>query len=336
MQLNIIHNEECLTGLRKLPDNSVDCCVTSPPYFNLRDYGVDGQIGLEDTPEEYILRMVEVFNEVRRVLKPEGTLWVNIGDSYAGSMKGAANYPENAMNYKHGTNRGTLGVATIVKKYSGYKRKDLIGIPWMLAFALRADGWYLRQDIIWNKRNTMPESVADRCTKTHEYIFLLSKSPRYYFDAESIAEPVADSTLQRISQNIDGQKGSDRVPGKTNGPMKAAIPRYEGKKYTKDPEVFYRTKSGNAYNYRPKRNKRSVWELSTARCKEAHFATYPEKLVQPCILAGCPEGGIVLDPFMGSGTTGLVAKKLGRNYIGFELNPDYAKMAERRINSILL
>lgn len=335
MVLNIIYNEDCFTGLRKLPDNSVDCCVTSPPYFNLRDYGVDGQIGLEDTPEEYILRMVEVFNEVRRVLKPAGTLWLNIGDSYAGSGRGAGDTKRSSAKQ-----RGNVGswAGDIHKPFKSeeIKPKDLIGIPWMLAFALRADGWYLRQDIIWNKRNTMPESVADRCTKTHEYIFLLSKSPRYYFDAESIAEPVADSTLQRISQNIDGQKGSDRVPGKTNGPMKAAIPRYEGKKYTKDPEVFYRTKRGNAYNYRPKRNERSVWELSTARCKEAHFATYPEKLVQPCILAGCPEGGIVLDPFMGSGTTGLVAKKLGRIYIGFELNPDYAKMAERRINSILL
>lgn len=286
MELNIIHNEDCLSGLRKLPDNSVDCCVTSPPYFNLRDYGVDGQIGLENTPEDYITRLVDVFREVRRVLKPEGTLWANIADSYA-------------------TSGG--------KVREGIKAKDLIGIPWMLAFALRDEGYYLRQDIIWNKMNTMPESVTDRCTKTHEYIFLLSKSPRYYFDAESIAEPVADSTLQRLAQNIERQKGSDRIPGKTNGPMKAAMPRFK-----------------------EKRNKRSVWDISTARYREAHFATYPEKLVQSCILAGCPEGGVVLDPFMGSGTTGLVAKKLGRNYIGFELNPEYAKMAEKRINSIML
>lgn len=308
MQLNIIHNEECLTGLRKLPDNSVDSCVTSPPYFNLRDYGVEGQIGLEDIPEEYISRLVEVFREVRRIQKPEGSLWVNIGDSYAGSMKGAANYPENAMNYKQGTNRGTLGVATIVKKYSGYKRKDLIGIPWMLAFALRADGWYLRQDIIWHKPSVMPESVLDRCTKAHEYIFLLSKSPKYYFDSSSISEPCV--TCDSSVRNRDETK-LNNTPGRTK-------------------------MQGLKTNHYTRRNKRSVWTVSTVPFKEAHFATYPEKLVQPCIMAGCPEGGIVLDPFMGSGTTGLVAKKLGRNYIGFELNPDYAKMAERRINSILL
>lgn len=220
MQLNTIHTGDCLEGLRKLPDNSVDCCATSPPYFNLRDYGVDGQIGLEDTPEEYISRLVEVFREVRRVLKPEGSLWVNIGDSYMGSMKGAANYPENAMNYKQGTNRGTLGVATIVKKYSGYKRKDLIGIPWMLAFALRADGWYLRQDIIWHKPSVMPESVLDRCTKAHEYIFLLSKCPKYYFDSSSISEPcvTCDSSVRnRDETKLNNTPGRTKMQGlKTN------------------------------------------------------------------------------------------------------------------------
>lgn len=307
MNKNTIYAIDCNLGLQKLPDNSVDCCVTSPPYFNLRDYGVNGQIGLEDTPEEYIFRMVEVFHEVRRVLKPEGTLWLNIGDSYAGSMKGAANYPENAMNYKQGTNRGTLGVATIVKKYSGYKRKDLIGIPWMLAFALRADGWYLRQDIIWHKPSVMPESVLDRCTKAHEYIFLLSKSPRYYFDGSSISEPCV--TYDFSIRNRDETK-LNNTPGRT---------KMQGLKTN---------------NY-TRRNKRSVWTVATVPFKEAHFATYPEKLIQPCILAGCPEGGVVLDPFMGSGTTGLVAKKLGRNYIGFELNPEYVEISNRRITKEL-
>lgn len=180
MDVNVIYNSECRLGLKCLPENSVNCCITSPPYYGLRDYGNDEQIGLEATPEEYIGKLVEVFREVRRVLTNDGTLWVNIGDSYAGSMKGAAQFPDNAMNYKQGTNRGTLGKATLVKQCTNCKPKDLIGIPWMLAFALRADGWYLRQDIIWSKPNPMPESVRDRCTKSHEYIFLLSKSHKDY------------------------------------------------------------------------------------------------------------------------------------------------------------
>lgn len=188
MNVNQIYNSECLQGLKYLPDNSIHCCVTSPPYYALRDYGDDAQIGLEKTPEEYIQKLVDVFREVRRVLTKDGTLWLNIGDSYASSMKGEASYPDNAMNYKLGTNRGTLGKATIIKKCMGYKSKDLIGIPWMLAFALRADGWFLRQDIIWHKPNPMPESVKDRCTKAHEYIFLLSKSKHYYFNSEAIKQ----------------------------------------------------------------------------------------------------------------------------------------------------
>lgn len=224
MEANIIYNIDCLTGLRNLPDDSIDCCVTSPPYFNLRDYGVSGQIGLEDTPEQYIQKLVGVFHEVRRVLAPAGTLWVNIGDCYAGSGKGAANYPDNAMKYKQGTNRGTVGRSAIVKKFDGYKSKDLIGIPWMLAFALRADGWFLRQDIIWAKPNPMPESMKDRCTKSHEYIFLLTKSPKYYFDCEAIHEKAV-----------------------TSGTIPTNAPRYGGNKYTATPEKFYRTKSGNAY-----------------------------------------------------------------------------------------
>lgn len=212
MNINQIYNAECFTLLQSLPDKSINCCVTSPPYYGLRDYGNDAQIGLEKTPEEYIKKLVDVFHEVRRILRDDGTLWVNIGDSYAGSMKGAASYPENAMNYKQGTNRGTLGKATLVKQCTGCKPKDLIGIPWMLAFALRADGWYLRQDIIWSKPSVMPESVKDRCTKSHEYIFLLSKNKKYYFDNYSIAE--AATSYDTIIRNRDITK-LNNTPGRT-------------------------------------------------------------------------------------------------------------------------
>lgn len=312
METNIIYNKDCLAGLRKLPANSVDCCVTSPPYYGLRDYGNDGQIGLEDTPEEYIARLSEVFDEVRRVLKPAGTLWLNIGDSYAGSGKGAAAYPENAKKYKQGTNRGCVASLKISYKYHTLcKKKDLIGIPWMLAFSLRAQGWYLRQDIIWHKPNPMPESVTDRCTKSHEYIFLLSKSPRYYFDSEAIKEPAVTKGSQPRGE------------------------RYKGRKYSAEPDKFYRTKSGNAYAYGEKRNKRDVWEVPVRPFSEAHFAVYPEELIQDCIKAGCPEGGIVLDPFMGAGTTGLVAARNGRKYIGFELNAEYISIANKRISDRL-
>lgn len=330
MIINTIYLGDCLDTLRAFPDCCIDCCVTSPPYYALRDYGEDNQIGLEDTPEQYIKRLSDVFDEVRRVLKPSGTLWLNIGDSYAGSMKGAAKFPDNAMNYKQGTNRGLLGKASVVKKLGGdYKPKDLIGIPWMLAFALRSRGWFLRQDIIWHKPNPMPESVRDRCTKAHEYIFLLSKSRHYYFDSEAIAEPVADATVKRLAQDIDAQKGAV-WPG-YEAQLKAKAPRYGGNKYTATPDKFYRTKSGNAYQPRAKRNKRDVWTVSTKACKEAHFATFPPDLIQPCILAGCPEGGTVLDPFIGSGTTGMVARILNRNYVGIELNQEYKELAERRI-----
>lgn len=309
MKTNEIINSDVIDALKDLPDNSVDCCVTSPPYFGLRDYGVEGQIGLEKTPEEYIAKLTEVFRHVRRVLKPEGTLWLNIGDSYAGSGKGAANYPENASKYKQGTNRGSVGFAKIAGNTDipGYKPKDLIGIPWLLAFALRAEGWYLRQDIIWNKPSVMPESVKDRCTKSHEYIFLLSKSKRYYFDSRSIAEPV--STFDNIVRERKTSK-LNNTPGRT--PMKGLVRN----------------------NYTTK-NKRSVWTVSTKPSKGAHFAVFPEQLVEPCIKAGCPEDGIVLDPFMGSGTTAVVARKLGRNFIGTELNPRFVELAKERLKQEL-
>ena len=321
-----------MSVLKTLEDESVNCCVTSPPYYNLRDYGVDGQIGLEETPEEYIQKLVEIFREVRRVLTKDGTLWVIIADSYAGSGKGASNYPDNAKKYKQGTNKGSVGTFLSKTVSADCKPKDLIGIPWMLAFALRADGWYLRSDIIWAKNNPMPESVKDRCTKSHEYIFLLTKSPKYYFDDEVIAEPVKESTVKRLSQpNIENQNGS-YTPSKINGKMKADAPRYGGKKYTENPEQFYRTKSGHAYDFRPKRKKRDVWNVSTQPFKGAHFATFPPKFIEPCILAGCPEGGIVLDPFAGSGTTGMVAREHGRDFILIELNEEYIKLCEERTN----
>lgn len=331
---NKIIEGDALAMLKTLDTASINCCVTSPPYYNLRDYGCDGQIGLESSPEEYIQKLVEIFREVRRVLKDDGTLWVNIADSYAGSGKGASNYPDNAKKYKQGTNKGSVGSYISKTTAVNCKPKDLIGIPWMLAFALRADGWYLRQDIIWQKPNPMPESVKDRCTKSHEYIFLLSKSPKYYFDGEAIAEPVADSSMARYSQDIEHQKGSDRVPGKTNGAMKAVKARYGGKKYTENPNLFYRTKSGNAYDFRPKRNKRDVWTVSTKPFKGAHFATFPPELIEPCILAGCPEGGIVLDPFAGSGTTGMVASQYGRHFVLIELNKDYVDLCQERVSGI--
>lgn len=324
---------DALSVLKTLDDESVNCCVTSPPYYNLRDYGVDGQIGLEGTPEEYIQKLVEIFREVRRVLTKDGTLWVNIADSYAGSGKGASNYPDNAKKHKQGTNKGSVGSYLQKTISADCKPKDLIGIPWMLAFALRADGWYLRSDIIWAKNNPMPESVKDRCTKSHEYIFFLTKSQKYYFDDEAIAEPVKDSTVKRMSQDIENQNGS-YTPSKGNGRMKAAAPRYGGKKYTENPDKFYRTKSGQAYNFRPKRKKRDVWAVSTQPYKGAHFATFPPKLIEPCILAGCPENGVVLDPFGGSGTTGMVARENGREFILIELNEEYVKLCEERTEGI--
>lgn len=332
MDLNKIYLGDNIETLKLIPDNRVDCCVTSPPYYGLRDYGTgtwvggdpncphmrkskqvigktvatgaveqsednlgvgdaiyksvcplcgavreDKQVGLEETPEEYIERLVSIFREVKRVLKDEGTLWVNIGDSYAGGA-GRWGGTDNIAT-KQTTNSGSLSEIGVVKKWKHeiIKPKDLIGIPWMLAFALRADGWYLRQDIIWNKPSVMPEPVKDRCTKSHEYIFLLSKSSKYYFD---------NGAMQESTSNFDGT-----------------------------------------------RNKRDVWVVNTAHYKEAHFATFPEKLIQPMILAGCPKGGVVLDPFMGSGTTGVVAKQNHRNYIGCELNEEYVRMAENRIKN---
>ena len=278
---------DAVEGLRSLPDSSISMCVTSPPYYGLRDYGSDQQIGTEETPAAYIERLVAVFREVRRVLREDGTLWVNIADCYAGSGKAV---------------------------WDGIKPKDMIGIPWMLAFALRADGWYLRSDIIWNKINCLPESVRDRPTKSYEHIFLLSRSPRYFFDADAIKEPITEESRKRY------QRG-----------------RSEGSKYG----VFSGDQCINGSDYGERmrgqklRNKRDIWHISTNSYRtDGHFAMFPEKLVEPCILAGSQEGGIVLDPFFGSGTTGAVAKRLGRRFIGIDLNPDYCRMAQNSIDAV--
>lgn len=264
--------------------------------------------------------LVSVFREVRRVLRADGTMWVNMGDSYA--TRSGSQPPTNTRNSCGHTAKHTP---------RGYKYKDLIGVPWQLAFALRADGWYLRQDIIWNKSNCMPESVRDRCTKSHEYIFLLSKSERYFFDAAAISEPIAGASTKRYIQNIEKQSGSFKQPNRDGRPMKAALPRFGGEKYGTDQTKETRTKSGKTYVPTPRRNKRDVWTVGTSGFRGAHFAVFPEKLIEPCILAGSPLGGTVLDPFAGSGTTGVVAKRLRRDFIGCEINPDYAQMAADRI-----
>lgn len=354
----MIINGDALESLKTLESESVDCCITSPPYYGLRDYGTgkwiggdpncphrrlskysektitghaqpelagnvgdaiykticplcgavreDRQIGLEETPEEYVQKLVSVFHEVKRVLKKDGTLWLNIGDSYWGSGSRGYDFTDKfteASVVQQGS-KGTIDLHNIPKlvgNVNGYKNKDLIGIPWMLAFALRADGWYLRQDIIWHKPNPMPESVKDRCTKSHEYIFLLSKNPHYYFDAEAICEPAKpdNSVRDRDHTKLNNTPGRTKMNGlKTN-------------QYTT-------------------RNKRDVWSIPTKGDSIAHFATFPEKLVEPCILAGSRRGGVILDPFFGSGTTGRVAVANGRDYIGIELNPDYVKIANKK------
>ncbi len=291
--------------LKELPDQSVHTCVTSPPYFGLRDYGCEGQMGLEATPDEFVAGMVAVFAEVRRVLRDDGTLWVNIGDSYNAYNGGAG--PSSSLSRGAQTEARPRLETGFGLRFKGAKPKDLLGIPWMLAFALRSDGWYLRQDIIWSKPNPMPESVRDRCTKAHEYLFLLSKGPRYHFDSTAIAE-----------------QATGEAPGNTKAT--------KGGRAYDDGATEHRT-AANLHNIgaRETRNKRSVWEVATQPFSEAHFATYPPALIEPCILAGCPSGGTVLDPFGGAGTTGLVADRLGRDAILIELNPEYAALAERRI-----
>jgi DNA modification methylase len=299
--------------LAELPDESVHCVVTSPPYFGLRDYGVAGQIGLEPTPAEFVAVMVEVFREVRRVLRKDGTCWLNLGDSYAANSKGSG-----GMNSKQPTNAGSFADWS---GDCGLPSKNLLGIPWRVAFALQADGWYLRQDIIWSKPNPMPESVTDRCTKAHEYLFLLSKSARYHYDAEAIREPHSEIVAAAI-EKYAGTPGLEEA--RRAGNIGSAPDRKDSSKALKI--------SNNAFANPDGRNRRSVWTVATQPFKEAHFATFPPDLIEPCIKAGCPKGGTVLDPFGGAGTTGLVADRLQRDAILIELNPEYAGIAERRIH----
>jgi DNA modification methylase len=297
--MNKIEFGDCRDTMRRWKDQGIKAqtCVTSPPYYGLRDYGHEGQLGLEETPDEYIKAMVEVFRCVWDVLEDDGTLWLNIGDSYNGS--GGQGTKPNIMSKEAADGRGGKAI-----KVDGIKQKDLIGIPWMLAFALRADGWYLRQDIIWHKPNPMPESVQDRCTKAHEYIFLLSKKQRYYYDHESIKEPL---------------KGEPETRNKNAKSYQADYAH--GDRFSKGERVF--GADGMA-------NKRSVWTVPVKPYAGAHFAVFPSDLIEPCILAGAPVGGIVLDPFMGSGTTAQVAQNLGRQYIGCELNPAYMELQNIR------
>ena len=310
---------DCIAGLRTLPDASVHCCVTSPPYWGLRDYGHDQQIGLESTPEAYVARMVEVFRQVRRVLRDDGTLWLNLGDSYTGGKRGRDDghrrntfgvFEDGGAKQGHMAGTGKSRPVPI-----GMKPKDLVGIPWRVAFALQADGWWLRQDIIWHKPNPMPESVRDRCTKAHEYVFLLTKSERYFYDAEAIHE-----------KSVDKESINGRRPRKHH-----ALAEIDPTGFGATRLGFLNGRSNQAGTTYPTRNRRSVWTITTKPYSGAHFAVMPADLVEPCIKAGCPEGGTVLDPFAGSGTTLAVAAELGRNAIGCELTPDYIELAERRI-----
>jgi DNA modification methylase len=344
------------SALQRVPDRSVRCCVTSPPYFGLRDYGHKEQIGLEVTPEKYVENLVAVFREVRRCLRSDGTLWLNLGDSYAGSGKGGN--PESGT--KQGTNVGSQTVGVLygrenkkeerdrVRKaadgirLSGVKAKDLIGIPWMVAFALRADGWYLRSDIIWHKPNAMPSSVTDRCTAAHEYLFMLSKEPTYYYDSEAICEP---RNYPNDKRRPLGSKGAWEMDGREQGANGGGKPYDQSQNKRGGKSAFrgaghFRDGKGPAnregrdmseIGTGPTRNRRSVWSVNVKGFKGAHFATFPEALITPPILAGSKVGDTILDPFSGAGTTGVVARRLKRYYIGCELNLAYVTMSVDRI-----
>jgi DNA modification methylase len=317
MNIEIITGD-CREELKTLPDASVQCCVSSPPYWGLRDYGHGDQIGLEPTPEAYVKTMVEVFREVKRVLRDDGTLWLNLGDSYAGGGNYRGINSESTLSEKQRSNGGARGVSQLlgsVGKEYGLAPKNLVGIPWRVAFALQADGWYLRSDIIWHKPNPMPESVTDRPTKSHEYIFLLTKRERYFYDAEAIKEQASESYRndgrwesgptdenEKEGYALAGARNPKRVHSVFNGERKQTV------------------------------NKRDVWTIPTASFSEAHFATFPPDLIKPCILAGTKPGDVVLDPFGGSGCTGMVALELGRKAILIELNPDYVELSKQRCN----
>jgi DNA modification methylase len=322
MDYRIIEGD-CIEGMRRLEGQSVNCVVTSPPYFGLRDYGHDGQIGLEASPEAFVAKLVEVFREVRRVLRDDGTVWLNLGDSYAAQRGGTHQPAETLAGGKGG--KTADGSRVNRDRHDGYnptrnasaiglKHKDLIGIPWRVALALQSDGWYLRQDIIWHKPNPMPESVRDRCTKAHEYIFLLSKSPRYYFDSLAMQEPAVYDGPPRRAKSFMRKVATTLPPGQPSQ-------HREGR---------------DDIAYTGTRNRRSVWTVATKPYKGAHFATFPPELIRPCILAGCPKDGTVLDPFGGSGTTAQVALEEGRKAVLCELNTDYIALAHKRLEGLQL
>ncbi len=321
---------DALTQLRELPDCSVQMCVTSPPYYGLRDYGHAAQIGLEKTPTEYVEKLVGVFQEVRRVLRDDGTLWLNIGDSYAASQSNNGGYSAKSTlaGFTNPNTKGRIAnEATAPRPIShGCKPKDLIGIPWLLAFALRADGWYLRSDIIWSKPNPMPESVTDRPTKSHEYLFLLSKSGTYFYDAEAIKETAVTDEDRDFGIRRDRDLGYDSKEAVLRKRPSVKRGDFNGKTNAMPGREAFRAITET-------RNRRSVWTVTTQPYAGAHFATFPPKLIEPCIKAGSKEGDTVLDPFFGAGTTGLVADRLGRDCIGIELNPAYAELARTRIHS---
>ena len=312
VDVNKILCGDALSVLKSLPSDSVHCCVTSPPYYGLRDYGVDGQIGLEQTPGEYVARLTEVFREVRRVLTPEGTLWLNIADSYAGSGKGAGKWSTDhpAKGKQRYIYTAEDPAARLPKEWPGVKPKDMIGIPWMLAFSLRTDGWYLRSDIIWHKPNCLPNSMKDRPVNCYEHVFLLAKSKKYHFDYTALQVPMAESSKARYRRGFYASKYAEGAPGQPSQTINQPRPGEEA------PAM---------------RRGRDIWTIGTNNYRAAHFATFPVELVKPCLLAGCPEGGIVLDPFFGAGTTGVAALMLGRQYIGIELNPDFCEIARKRI-----
>lgn len=360
MTVQILHGD-CRDVLRTLSSESVHCIVTSPPYFGLRDYGVDGQIGLEPSPDDFVAQLVAVFREARRVLRADGTLWLNLGDSYTPVNRGENARPrrETMVGMQVGNPHADIPTRKEVIRSiaaSGLKQKDLMGIPWMVAFALRADGWWLRQQSPWVKRNPMPESTRDRPTSAVETVFLLSRSETYFYDYAAVKRTMAPSSVGRLAQNVEGQAGSARANGgaKTNGAMKAVrgdkqrghsrrhagfndrwdqMERQEqrGERAFRNTDLFF---ASTIAPHGAIGNEAEIiaFDVATHSFKEAHFATFPPALIEPCILAGCPVGGVVLDPFGGAGTTGLVAARLGREAILIELNPEYAAIAERRIN----
>ena len=328
--VNRVFYKSC-ENMAEIPDGVVQTCVTSPPYFGLRDYGVEGQIGLEPTLDAYVERLVRVFREVRRTLRDDGTLWLNLGDSYAGSPLGSYNGSPGLPNREFSLQGHKTSGGMDKAKATGLKPKDLIGVPWAVAFALRADGWWLRSDIVWWKVPCMPESIEDRPTRAHEFIFLLSKSARYFYDADAIREPLAESSLERLSQNVEAQIGSYRIPGKTNGPMRAVVKGHGFAQGVK--RSGGNTYSGNEWvaDETQGANKRDVWRIAPAQYSEAHFATFPPEIPSLCIRAGSKPGDLVLDPFTGSGTTLEVAEGLGRAWVGYELNEAYRPLIEARL-----